>query len=233
MLKTNSMVLHSFNNFAELTDALVAQWIDIIDSAAAERLPAYFALAGGSTPAPIYRQLDQLLSQRDVNNVNLVATDERWVEDTDAQSNEGLFKKSMASSYRRQWNLISLKNDASTPEIATEAISHRLAQQIPKPFNAVLLGMGADGHVASLFPQAPTQHDDLACLAALHPQTHQSRMSLSLPRLLDADRIWLVIIGAEKRQVLEGALDTTAGSALPISVLLQEASCDVDVFWCP
>ncbi|MCU6435756.1 6-phosphogluconolactonase [Undibacterium sp. Jales W-56] len=229
MLRADSIVLHSFANFAELSEALTAEWLDIIDTAAAARLPACFALAGGSTPAPIYRRLDQLLSDRDSSNVKLVATDERWVDDADAQSNEGLFKQSMAQSYGKQWKLISLKNAARTPEVATEAISHRLAEQIPQAFSAVLLGMGTDGHIASLFPNAPTRHDDLACLAALHPQTRQSRMSLSLPRLLNTDRIWLVISGAEKRRVLENA----AAGHLPIAALLNEAHCDVDVFWCP
>ena len=221
--------LNSFNNFAELSDALVKEWLSAIDSAALARLPACFALAGGSTPAPIYRQLDGMLANRDRDGIKLVATDERWVDDNDAQSNEGLFKQCLPLSYGKQWQLVSLKNAARTPEVAIEAISERLKQQLPTAFTAVLLGMGADGHIASLFPDAPTQHDDLNCLAAVHPQTRQSRISLSLPRLLQTEKIWLVITGTEKRQVLENA--TT--SNLPIAALLSEARCNIEVFWCP
>jgi 6-phosphogluconolactonase len=126
-----------------------------------------------------------------------------------------------------QTTLVSLKDAASTPEIATSAIHQRLQQQLPQAFDAVLIGMGADGHVASLFPGAPVQHDDLDCLAALHPQTRQCRMSLSLPRLVNTRRLWLVISGAEKRQVLENAAD------LPVAALVRAAGCTVDVFWCP
>ncbi|QJQ05594.1 6-phosphogluconolactonase [Undibacterium piscinae] len=223
------MKFNSYPNFSELSSALLTEWISDIDQAALARRPAYFALAGGSTPAPLYRSLDTMLARRDICNLHLVATDERWVADSDAQSNEGLFKQCMPLSYGKQWQLLSLKNAASTPEVATEAISERLSQQIPQSFNAVLLGMGTDGHVASLFPGAPTQHDDLSCLAALHPQTRQSRMSLSLPRLLDSKKIWLVITGAEKRQILESAAQTD----LPISRLLREARCNIEVFWCP
>jgi 6-phosphogluconolactonase len=223
------MKFNSYPNFSELSSALLTEWISDIDQAALARRPAYFALAGGSTPAPLYRSLDTMLARRDICNLHLVATDERWVADSDAQSNEGLFKQCMPLSYGKQWQLLSLKNAASTPEVATEAISERLSQQIPQSFNAVLLGMGTDGHVASLFPGAPTQHDDLTCLAALHPQTRQSRMSLSLPRLLDSKKIWLVITGAEKRQILESAAQTD----LPISRLLREARCNIEVFWCP
>jgi 6-phosphogluconolactonase len=220
---------NNYTNFTELTDALVAEWLKTIDEAIAKRLDSSFALAGGSTPAPLYRQLDKLLSTRDTCQIKLIATDERWVEDSDAQSNEGLFKQCLPLTYGKQWKLISLKNAARSPEVAIEAISDRLSQQIPSSFSAVLLGMGADGHIASLFPGAPTQHDDLNCLAAVHPQTRQSRISLSLPRLLQTEKIWLVITGAEKRKVLEAADD----SDLPIAALLREARCNIEVFWCP
>ncbi len=231
-----TMQFHHFSNFSELSDALLEQWVTEIDKAAVAGLPACFALAGGSTPAPLYRQLDQILAGHKNNSddrehnppIKLVATDERWVSDSDSQSNEGLFKRCLPLSYGKQWQLVSLKNAASNPEVAAEAISARLQRELPLPFNGIVLGMGADGHIASLFPGAATRHDALACIAALHPQTRQSRMSLSLPRLLDTKNLWLVITGAEKRQLLE-----TAAGDLPISALLREARCTIEVFWCP
>lgn len=120
-----------FENFGELTKSLVNEWVDIIDIAASENRPAAFALAGGSTPAPVYRELDQALAQRTPSDVRLTATDERWVNDNDPQSNEGLFKKCLPLSYGKQWNLVSLKNAANTPEVAMEAINERLHQQLP------------------------------------------------------------------------------------------------------
>lgn len=229
MTTSNALQFHSFADFAELTTSLLKDWVGIIDHAAKSSLPASFALAGGSTPAPLYRQLDQELSDRPASDVRLTATDERWVQDSDPQSNEGLFKQCLPLSYRKQWQLVSLKNTANTPEVAIEAISERLHQQLPTRFDAVLLGMGADGHIASLFPGKPVQHDGLSCLAAVHPQTHQTRISLSLPRLLDTEKIWLVITGAEKKQVFENAFN----SDLPIGKLLKQAQCKIDVFWCP
>jgi len=220
---------HDYHDFNALSEALTQQWQSLILQAR-DKAPA-FALAGGSTPAPVYQRLDQVLSDIDLKQpIRLVATDERWVADSDAQSNEGLFKRCLANaSQHKRVELISLKNAASTPEIAAEAIHQRLNQRLPDAFQAVLLGMGADGHIASLFPGAPTQHDELTCLAAVHPQTRQSRMSLSLPRLLQTERIWLVITGAEKRRVLEQALHDN----LPVTALLRQANCPIDVFWCP
>lgn len=221
---------HTFDNFSALSEALSQQWLEVIQKTPEHDI-ASFALAGGSTPAPVYERLDQLLSGTTQHNlIKLVATDERWVADSDQQSNEGLFRRCLSASAKdKRWQLISLKNPSSTPEIATEAISARLNEQLPDAFSAVLLGMGTDGHIASLFPGAPTQHDELACLAAVHPQTRQSRMSLSLPRLLNTKRIWLVITGAEKRQVLDHA----QAENLPVGDLLREAGCTIDVFWCP
>ncbi|MFZ6772702.1 6-phosphogluconolactonase [Undibacterium sp. SXout7W] len=223
-----NMQFHTFDHFSSLSEALSQQWLDVIQQAPAE---TSFALAGGSTPAPIYQRLDQRLSKTSLQHpIKLVATDERWVADADAQSNEGLFRRCLSTSApAHQWQLVSLKNTASTPEIATEAIHARLTEQFPAAFSAVLLGMGTDGHIASLFPGAPTQHDDLSCLAALHPQTRQSRMSLSLPRLLNTERIWLVITGTEKRKIL----DTATAQNLPVASLLHQAGCTIDVFWCP
>jgi 6-phosphogluconolactonase len=234
-----TMHFHYYDDFTELSTALVKEWLAIIDQAnSARKSSCSFALAGGSTPAPVYRLLDQGLAQRNLYNskVKLVATDERWVADADPQSNEGLFQQCMAQSYQKQWQLVSLKNNAATPEAAIEDIDQRLRTQLPANFDAVLLGMGTDGHVASLFPGGATQQGDAQCLPALHPQTQQSRMSLSLPRLVQAERIWLVITGAEKRHVLESALEATLEApqaALPIAFLVQAASCPIDVFWCP
>jgi len=228
----------AYPDLATLTQTIANKWLGLIIAEPAE-YPHSFALAGGTTPAPIYRQIDQLLAAEftdaaprsaTTQPIHLIATDERWVPDSDPQSNEGLFRSCFTES-ATHWNLISLKTDQADPASAIPAINARLQQQLNHPFTAVILGMGTDGHTASLFPDAPqwlSEDSSTHCIAALHPQTGQARMSLSFSRLLNTQRLWLIITGAEKRAVLEQATITS-----PIGALIASAHCDVEVFWCP
>jgi 6-phosphogluconolactonase len=223
------LTVNEFTDFASLSTAISTKWLSLV-VATPENQPCSFALAGGSTPAPLYRQFDGLFAAAKTRAIQLLATDERWVPDSDPQSNEGLFRQCFASS-SAHWNLVSLKNNQPSPAAAVADIDVRLKEECPFPFTAVILGMGTDGHIASLFPDAPqllTKDIHSSCVAALNPATQQARMSLSFARLLNTKAIWLVITGAEKRAVLELAAKTHAG---PIGALLAAAR--VEVFWCP
>ena len=199
----------------------------IIDDATKSQQPAAFAFSRWHDARTSLPKLTK--PWRNAHHLMCVsaATDERWVHDSDPQSNEGLFKQCLPL-VSQELELGFIEKRSQYAEVAIEAINERLNQQLPTRFNAVLLGMGADGHIASLFPGAPMQ-EDLNCLAAVHPQTHQTRISLSLPRLLQTEKSGLVITGNEKRQVLENALTTS----LPITNLLKQAQCKIEVFWCP
>jgi 6-phosphogluconolactonase len=221
--------LAAYPSFTPLSQALSKKWLTLITDTPAKQ-PCSFALAGGTTPEPLYRQFDALFAASKPRSIQIVATDERWVPDSDPQSNEGLFQRCFTQS-AAQCHLLSLKNNHLNPAAAVADIHLRLKENINHPFSAILLGMGTDGHIASLFPDAPhllINDVSINCVAALNPQTQQARISLSFSRLLNTKSIWIVITGAEKRTVLENASPT-----LPIGALLAAARCDVDVFWCP
>jgi 6-phosphogluconolactonase len=221
--------LNEYTNFDELSRVLVDKWLDIIKHTPPGQ-PCSFALAGGTTPAPLYRQFDADFAKSKLRDIQLVATDERWVPDSDPESNEGLFQRCFTQS-KAQWHLLSLKNNHLNPAAAVADINARLQENINHPFSTLILGMGTDGHVASLFPDAPhllIEDKTSNCVAALHPQTQQARISLSFSRLLNTNSIWVVITGTEKRAVLENA-----SPSLPIRALLSAARCDVEIFWCP
>lgn len=236
------LTFHTYPDRESLYQGLAQDWLQL-----AQTKGGTYALAGGTTPEPVYRALDALLAQHTHPAIRLVATDERWVDDADAQSNEGLIRRCFAQSGTP---LVSLKTEASAPTEACAAINIHLQEHFPQAFTAIVLGMGTDGHIASLFPHAPEQlqaNDARRCVPATHPTNGQARISLSFSRLLDSERIWLLITGEEKRRVLEqaeteiaatGSLTSSSSpnkmhALTPISALLQHARCPVDVYWSP
>jgi 6-phosphogluconolactonase len=225
--------INDYDNFDALCQALSSRWLKVITDTPTNQ-PCTFALAGGTTPEPLYRLFDALLAKTNLPPIQLLATDERWVPDSDLQSNEGLLKRCFTQSASR-CQLLSLKNNQLSPAEASGEINTRLQENCPHPFSSVILGMGVDGHIASLFSDTPsllTNDETIHCVATLHPQTKHARISLSFSRLLNTRSIWIVIAGEEKRAVLKHALRENT-SVSPISALLAAASCDVEVFWCP
>jgi 6-phosphogluconolactonase len=139
-----------------------------------------------------------------------------------------------------------------TVEDGDEAASLRQAQALlalnAQPFDAVLLGMGADGHFASLFPGAASLAEGLAMeggIAAiatlpdpLPPEAPFARISLTLPRLLHARTILLVVTGEDKRRVLRQAQQQDHGDAafagsVPVAALLHARDHRVQIHWSP
>lgn len=236
--------VHEFSDFHQLSQVLAQRWLDVIVQSDSEKTCS-FALAGGTTPAPLYQRFDQIFdrhfAQAKNRHIQLVATDERWVVDEDAASNEGLIKTNFQHS-QNHWQLISLKvkqdGGLAPIEDSIAAIGDRLKEKLPQAFSAVILGMGEDQHVASLFPdRLPSLDPQLQCLAAKHPSTGQQRVSLSLMRLLNTERMWIVIKGAEKRKIIDQVqqqfVNNSNQLASPIAHILGLAKCDIEIYWCP
>ena len=193
-------------------------------------------LSGGSTPAGIYGQL----SRADIpwEKVTFTLSDERWVSRRDPDSNEAMIRKTLLRNRARSARLVGLKTRHGSPAAGLEACDARLAA-CKWPAAVVLLGMGTDGHTASLFPDDPGLAAALAvspatrCVVAHPASQKQARMSLSLACLLDSELICLLIFGEAKRRVLQAALADGPVEAMPVRGVLKQQAVPIEVYWAP
>ncbi|MGX9726368.1 MAG: 6-phosphogluconolactonase [Candidatus Electronema sp. VV] len=228
------MQLHSFPDQQTLVSALVEHLAAALRRDIAAQGRASLAVSGGSTPLPLFERLSAL----DIpwQNVLITLADERWVDAASPDSNEALVRRSLLRNRAAAATFIGLKTAAATAAAGAADCETRLAA-LPKPFTAVILGMGNDGHTASLFPGAPqlAEAADLRCgtrCAALRPQTApHERISLTLPALLDTREIILHITGPEKKAVLEQALSAGPSEEMPIRFILRQQTVPVAVYW--
>ena len=216
------------------SDALVAHVADALErscrDAVRARGAAWLALAGGRTPLPIYARL---AASRFDGTITAIPTDERCVPHDHPACNLRALREAFSGSTA---STLALTGDDGAPDLSPLA-AH------PQDFDAVLLGMGADGHFASLFPGAANLADGLALDSGidaiatlpdpLPPEAPFARISLSLPRLLRAREIHLVVTGEDKRRVLRQAQQQDAGSGLPIAALLHARTRSVQIHWSP
>lgn len=170
------------------------------------------ALPGGTTPGPILRSL---AARRDIAwaSVTILPTDERCVPVSDAASNLGMLHAVFGDTGAR---LLPLQQGMTVPRL-----------------DLAWLGMGLDGHVASLFPNLASATDAAVGVIAvtpdpLPPEAPYPRLSLTMATLAAAAEIILVIRGAEKRRIVEAAV---RHGDLPVARLLRAAQGPLTVFW--
>lgn len=227
---------HVFENGAQLADTLANYVTDAISAGIAERGRASLVLSGGSTPVQLFQQL----ASRPIAwaDVSVTLSDERWVSETSDDSNAAMLRRELLTGEATAAEFISLKTEHATPAEGETACAQRLAA-LPVPYDLVILGMGTDGHTASLFPgdanlsRALDPDTAQPCISANPPGAAQARMSLTLSSLLSCRHLVLLISGAKKRAVLETALGEGPVEDMPVRALLRQDAVAVDVFWAP
>jgi 6-phosphogluconolactonase len=226
-----------FDSPAALVDAVYDWSLPLLQQAITKQQRCSLLLSGGTTPLPYYRKL--AAAPLPWPNLQLALVDERWVATTDALSNELAIRNAFASNPVAQQQILGMKNSAASAQTGA-SLCNQYYQNLPWPPALAVLGMGNDGHTASLFPDAEGLD------AALTTQTYcaaiqakpsaitgscTERMTLTLWALLQCQQLALVITGAEKWRIYEKA-KKHADRALPISLLLNQAK-QLAVFWCP
>jgi len=220
---------------AENRDALARQLADTVASdlnaAIEETNSATLVVSGGSTPGPLFAALSA--KTIDWSKVIVTLADERWVAPDHDDSNERMVREQLLVNNASSASFVSLYRlaEADAPTLATIETS---LLQLADPFTVVLLGMGEDGHTASLFPDAPEieaamQMDGQDNVMFMHPSSvEQVRITFTRRRLLAARHLYLYITGKNKLLLLESAL---SGDKLPIAGIASEAGDNLQLYW--
>jgi 6-phosphogluconolactonase len=225
-----------FDDNASLAPALAASVAADLRAVLQTEPQATLAVSGGRSPVPVF----EALRDEDLDWARVVVTlvDERWVPETDPASNAALVKTHLLQGRAAAARFVPLyTGDASAKD--AEAALAATFKSLPLPFAALILGMGDDGHTASLFPASPNLDAGLAlgasvadtppCLAQVGAVAPTERMSMTLPWILHARRIYLQFGGASKGEVFTAAL-AEPNRRYPVSFVLTQAQTPVAVF---
>jgi len=221
--------------------ALVAECQDVLAESISKNGHATLLVSGGNTPAPLY----EALSKTDLNwkKVKIALVDERWVDKDNVASNAALIERTLLINKAKSVPFVGMKNDAATPTQG-QAETEALYKALPQPFTVAIVGMGHDGHTASLFPGAKGLADALrldndqftaAITAQPSPVTgsNTQRLTLTLAALLKTERIIILFTGEDKLAVFDQARIPGPVEELPIRALIHQEDVPVELYWAP
>jgi 6-phosphogluconolactonase len=221
---------------AALADRLAADIAASLSQAIAQRGLASLVVSGGNSPVKLF----QALSTRplDWSRVCVALADERWVDPTAAGSNEKLVHDNLLHGAAAAARFTGLKNTAPSPDLGAAAAWETFAG-VPRPFDVLVLGMGDDGHTASLFPHSPNLPKALdssaaaGCVAMRAPTEPHARLSLNLSALLDSRRVYILLLGDAKLRTFTTASGPGPVEDMPVRAVLRQDQSPVEVVWAP
>jgi len=226
--------LNDFSSTEQLDETLAENVSQILQSAISLKGKASVAVSGGSTPKGFFN----VLSNKDIDwkKITITLADERWVDINSDASNTRLVHEYLLQNNAAAAKFFHLKQSENLCE-ETLADLNIAANSSLLPLDVLILGMGEDGHTASLFPcseQIESALDSLNknVLIKVEPKTapHQ-RITFSFAALKQSENIFLHLCGPSKKQVLDKALSDDDIFEMPIRAFLQNKSINTQVFW--
>jgi 6-phosphogluconolactonase len=225
-----------YEDAEEMAEAVAGDIAYIIGQALEARGRAMVAFPGGNTPLPALKLLaDMPIEWADVT---ILPTDDRLVPVTDKLSNAGMLARLFLPKKAR---VVPLTAGETDPVAAGRAADERIAD-FEWPLDVAWLGVGQDGHTASIFAgkdfEAAIAGPKARRAIGVRPDPLPAdapvpRVTLTGPTLATARTVTLVLSGKAKRKLVEEALKQGASSTLPIGRLLAELDMDIDIHWCP
>jgi 6-phosphogluconolactonase len=216
-----------YNSMHELSAAFADFAASILRDALMQNNNASLVVPGGQTPRDYLPALARQALPWE--RVYITLSDERWVETQADASNERLVRSYLLKDKAEKAHFIGLKTPHTHPSEALVTVHERLCQ-LPRPFNLTVLGLGEDGHIASLFPgMTPDQDTPYLCQAAEPPFAPSSRISLTLPVLASSCHIALVVTSIAKRQLLNRLINHP-DPLIPFVQLVQQCQSPITIF---
>jgi 6-phosphogluconolactonase len=220
----NSITWNCFNDFTPQSLAL-AQAVEVSILELLEiKERVVLCVPGGTTPAVFFQALSH--ARIDWSRITVVLNDERWVPLDHPQSNESMLRKNLHVNAAKAPEIISFYIPALSIEEGVNMFNQQCQHLFP--LDICVLGMGVDGHTASLFPDM--EHIDSAlnrnaapALIVSNVPNKEPRVSLNLSALLTSNRHYLLVRGSEKKRVIEQAMEIVTPS-LPVSYVIAAAS---------
>ena len=200
----------------------------------ATRSSASLVVSGGKTPQSLFAEL----ARRQIawNKITITLADKRWVDVSSKDSNEAMIRNTLLTGVAGEANFVRLKNSAASTLEGQQACNDIFAS-LPRPFDVVILGMGEDGHTASLFPGIARRMLDTSssesCLSVNPENAPHERMTLMAAALLDSRKIVLHITGSKKWQIYQKAVSGEPVEDYPVSIFLNQSQVPVCVYWNP
>ena len=215
----------------QLAGSLATMIADQLRSALAIRPKASLAVSGGRTPKAMLQELS--LQSLDWHRVDITLADERWVPEDDSASNAALVKAWLLQNNAAEATFYPIYTGEKSAHEGQQHCQQKLAP-MHFPLDVLVLGMGNDGHTASLFPLCPSLKEALTtqdiCIATCAPVDPTDRMTLTATILKLAQNTHLHIEGIGKRQVLVQAIDLKDPLQMPVSNFFQQP---LAIHWCP
>ena len=227
-------VEHFFDSRDEASLAAADRIVETLTRRLDRQPKVSLVVTGGSSPAPCYAALAK--ANIPWGRVQILLSDERWVPPTHDDSNEKMVRETLLTGHATEADLVSLY-DAQVSVSERSLTLNQTLEDLPIPFACSLLGMGEDGHFASLFPDSDSlevglQVDNPAFFVAVNTAASpHPRISLTLAALTRSDVIVLLFFGKAKREVYEQA--KASSTEFPVSRLLQQKRVPVHVYWAP
>lgn len=214
----------------QTADEVVHSLADDLKTYSEQGRPVHISLSGGSTPKMLFKLLASAPYATSIqwHNLHFWWGDERCVAPDDAESNYGEANALLFSQIQIPTENIHRILGENDPASEVERFAQEMLAQVPTQdgtpvFDWILLGVGADGHTASLFPGATNYQDPALALVASHPESGQLRVSKSAKVLQAAKRISYLVLGAGKADIIH-EIHTTAAEALPYPAAKVQSS---------